>query len=78
MERKIKLIWNFYGDDALATAKHHAIHLEEFAKKEQIFSHASGASTVSGGAEAFLIINETDMIAVRDALRPQRGQWVEE
>ena len=34
MEKKAKLIWEFFGEDGLETAKHHAIHLEEFAQKE--------------------------------------------
>ena len=33
---KIKLIWDFRGPEALEIAKHHVIHLEEFAKKEDL------------------------------------------
>ena len=32
LERQIKLIWDFKGPDALETAKHHCIHLKEFAQ----------------------------------------------
>ena len=32
MSRKIKLLWDFRGEDAAETAKHHTIHLKEFAE----------------------------------------------
>ena len=34
--RKIKLLWDFRGPDALETAKHHTIHLKEFAAMENL------------------------------------------
>src|SRR5690606_1132164 len=30
MEKKLKLIWDFFGPDAKKTAEHHEIHLKEF------------------------------------------------
>ena len=33
MSRKIKLLWDFRGPDAKETAKHHTIHLKDFATK---------------------------------------------
>ena len=34
--KKIKLIWKFFGDDALKVAEHHLIHLEEYIVREEI------------------------------------------
>ncbi|MBL4707119.1 MAG: hypothetical protein JKY48_01585 [Flavobacteriales bacterium] len=79
MSKKIKLIWDFFGEDGLKTAEHHAIHLKEFAAKEQISAFEVGVEKSSPDQSlAFMIVAEENMIAVRDALRPKRGQWVEE
>ncbi|MEQ8908186.1 MAG: hypothetical protein RIC95_03270 [Vicingaceae bacterium] len=77
MQKKAKLIWEFFGEDGLETAKHHAIHLEEFAQKEQIQHYGCGTSEKDNLSEAFLIVEQKDMITVRDALKPKRGEWVE-
>lgn len=79
MGRKIKLIWDFFGEDGLKTAEHHAIHLKEFCEKEEIETFGIGTDVEQGKlVSAFLIVDEEKMIPVRDALRPKRGQWVEE
>jgi len=39
MSRKIKLLWDFRGPDAKATAEHHTIHLKEFATLEKLAFH---------------------------------------
>ena len=39
MSRKIKLLWDFRGPDAKATAKHHTLHLKEFATLEKLAFH---------------------------------------
>jgi hypothetical protein len=75
MSRKIKLIWDFRGEDALETAKHHTIHLKEFATLEklafyEIDIHEKNPMLVS----AFIIVDETDMKTFRDALKPHRGE----
>ena len=31
--RKLKLIWDFRGPDALKTAEHHEIHLKEYSAR---------------------------------------------
>tara|TARA_B100000965_G_scaffold387691_1_gene391380 strand:- start:486 stop:722 length:237 start_codon:yes stop_codon:yes gene_type:complete len=77
MEKKAKLIWEFFGEDGLETAKHHAIHLEEFAKKENIQHFGCGTVNKEQQAEAYLIVEQKNMITVRDALRPKRGEWVD-
>jgi len=37
LKRKIKLIWDFRGPEALEIARHHVVHLEEFAVKDKLF-----------------------------------------
>ena len=76
-ERVIKLIWDFRGVDATKTAEHHAIHLEEYKKKHGL-GEATGVELMNDYyAIAFIAVQEKDMIAVRDALRPHRGELYE-
>ena len=75
MNRKIKLIWDFRGPDALEIAKHHCIHLDEFAVKEKLYFYEIGNQQVNSlYCMAFIIIDEKDMIIYRDALIPHRGE----
>ena len=79
MNRRIKLIWDFFGEDSKKTAEHHAIHLKEFAKMKALEETESGTEEVKEQEHlAFIIVPEENMILVRDALRPKRGQWVED
>lgn len=74
MNRKIRLIWDFRGADARETAKHHVIHLKEFAVSEKLTYHE--ASIIEENpylCVAFIIINETDLKVYKDALKPNRG-----
>ena len=78
MSRKIKLLWDFRGPDAKETAKHHTIHLKEFATLENLSFHEidikeSNPMLVS----AFITVDEKDMKIYRDALKPQRGEIAE-
>lgn len=75
MERKIKLIWDFRGQDAQKTAEHHNIHLAEFSKREKLSLQVSGVEQL-GECHwiAFITVEEPDMIVVRDALKPHRGE----
>ena len=74
--KKVKLIWEFFGEDAVETARHHAIHLNEFCKKENLSFFESGTEETTSISTAFLTVEENNMILVRDALRPKRGEWV--
>ena len=77
MERKIKLIWDFHGPDAKQMAEHHAIHLSEFAIREKLVFNETGIAEQSEKfCIAYLMVAESEMIKVRDALRPHRGQAV--
>ena len=78
MEKKLKLIWDFYGPDAQKTAEHHEIHLKEFIQKENLNLNITGIKSIDENYSiAFLVVNESEMIPVRDALKPNRGEWYE-
>lgn len=68
-----------YGPDCRPMAEHHARHLDQFSAKEAIASFGSGAEDVSEKHSiAYLIVEEKDMIIVRDALRPARALVAED
>lgn len=78
MNRKIKLIWDFKGEDALQTAKHHCVHLKEFAQIDALSYHEINHSQINEmHSIAFIIVDETDMKTYRDALKPHRGVLAE-
>jgi len=75
LDRKIKLIWDFRGPEAFEIAKHHCIHLEEFAVKENLHFHEIATKEISEMyCVAFITVKERDMIIYRDALQPHRGE----
>ena len=75
MNRKIKLIWDFRGPEALEIAKHHCVHLKEFSDKENLVNHEVATQQISEMYSiAFITVNEADMITFRDALKPHRGE----
>ena len=75
LSRRIKLIWDFRGPEALPTAKHHAIHLKEFAVKEKLLYHEVDVTEHSDYfAIAYIVVDEKDMLIYRDALKPHRGE----
>ncbi|ARV07576.1 hypothetical protein BTO04_13140 [Polaribacter sp. SA4-10] len=75
MNRKIKLLWDFRGPDAKETAKHHTIHLKEFATIENLNFHEIDIQEENPMLfSAFLIVDEIDMKTYRDALKPHRGE----
>ena len=73
--RKIKLIWDFRGTNALKIAEHHDIHIKEYITKEKIDCILTGVEQLNElHCLAFMVINEIDMLPIRDALKPHRGQ----
>ena len=79
MNRKIKLIWDFRGPAAQNTAIHHEKHLKEFSALEGLELKITGHQNYSDVYSiAYLVVNESEMIAVRDALKPHRGELFEE
>jgi hypothetical protein len=78
MRRKIKLLWDFRGEDAKETAKHHTLHLKEFATLEKLDFHEIAVLEINPiFAAAFIIVDEAVMKIFRDALKPHRGEIAE-
>lgn len=74
--KKLKLIWDFHGPDAQKIAEHHEIHLKEFIAKENLPLEITGTEQISDlQSIAFLVVYENEMLPVRDALKPHRGEW---
>jgi len=79
MSRKIKLIWDFRGPAGAKTAEHHEIHLKEFIQAEKLSLSITGFEALNEmHAIAYMVVAEENMIAVRDALKPHRGEVWEE
>ncbi len=77
MTRKIRLLWDFRGPDSLKTAKHHIIHLKEFATIKKLpFIEISIIEQNIYLNSAFIIINETELSVYKNALKPDRGTIV--
>jgi len=75
MSRQIKLIWDFRGPASAKTAEHHEIHLKEYIRAEQLALNITGFEIHSEmHATAFMVVNDANMIPVRDALKPHRGE----
>ena len=75
MARKIKLIWDFRGVVAAKTAEHHEIHLKEYILSEKLTLNITGFQIIDEMyAIAYMVVEEDNMIAVRDALKPHRGE----
>ena len=75
MSRKIKLLWDFRGPDAKETAKHHVIHLKEFANIKNLnFYKVDILEKNPMLCSAYITVDEKDMKTYRDALKPERGE----
>ena len=73
--RQLKLIWDFRGPDALKIAQHHDTHLKEFIVLEKTDLNITGFEQLSDmHSIAFMVVNDTEMKPIRDALKPHRGQ----
>ncbi|MCW8898651.1 MAG: hypothetical protein OQJ96_13015 [Flavobacteriales bacterium] len=78
MERIIKLIWDFNGEDAVHFAEHHQKHLAEFANKENLLLKDTGVEKINlNHAIAYLLVKESQVFIVRDAVKPKRAEIVE-
>ena len=75
MSRQIKLIWDFRGPVAAKIAEHHEIHLKEYIQTEKITLNITGFEIIYDmHAIAYMVVEEANMIVVRDALKPHRGE----
>ncbi|MFN3969301.1 hypothetical protein [Flavobacterium sp.] len=75
MSRQIKLIWDFRGPASAKTAEHHEIHLKEYIVIENLPIHLTGFEIINEMyAIAFMVVNDEQMIQLRDILKPHRGE----
>ena len=75
MPKRIKLIWDIRSPEAKPMAEHHVKHLEEYMALENLESLGSGIKSINDSyCLAYLIVKEENMIQVRDALKPHRGE----
>ena len=73
--RKIRLIWDFRGEVAAKTAEHHEVHLKEYIEAKKLDLNITGFEILNEMyAIAFMVVEEKDMILVRDSLKPHRGE----
>ena len=73
--RQIKLIWDFRGEASAKTAEHHEIHLKEYIIIEKLPLNITGFEIKNElYAIAFMVVTDENMISVRDALKPHRGE----
>lgn len=73
--RQIKLIWDFRGEASTKTAEHHEIHLKEYINIEKLPMNITGFEIKNEmHAIAFMVVTDENMISVRDALKPHRGE----
>lgn len=74
----IKLIWDFRGPAAAKTAEHHEIHLKEYIQIEKLPIEITGFEILHEMyAIAWMVVQKEQMIAVRDTLKPHRGELFE-
>ena len=73
--RQLKLIWDFRGPDALKIAEHHEIHLKEYIAIEKTELNITGFQQINDMLSiAFMVVNDSEMKPIRDALKPHRGE----
>lgn len=73
--RKLKLIWDFHGPEALKIAEHHEIHLKEYITIQKLNISITGYEPLTDlHAIAFMVVDESIMKPIRDTLKPHRGQ----
>ena len=75
MSRQIKLLWDFRGPASSKIAEHHEIHLKEYIAIEKLPLNITGFESHGEMlAIAFMVVTDENMIQVRDALKPHRGE----
>lgn len=79
MTDRIKLLWDFKGPNALKTAEHHVIHLNEFIISEKMADSFTQIQTIhSNHTIAEMIVPNSYMNDLRKRLKPTRGQLYNE
>jgi hypothetical protein len=76
MDKELKLIWDFRGPSAQKVAEHHLIHLKDYIKHKELEITIYGVEILSDvHSIAYLVVSKEEMIDIRDALKPHRGQY---
>ncbi len=77
MDKRIKLIWDFRGPAAAKTAAHHEKHLQDYIALEKTALNMTGHEDVTDSySYAYMVVEESEMISIRDALKPHRGVFL--
>jgi hypothetical protein len=78
MPKEIKLLWDFRGPTSAKIAEHHEIHLKEYIIAEELTPNITGFEVFNEmHSIAFMVVTNENMIKVRDALKPHRGEVFE-
>jgi hypothetical protein len=76
--QKIKLIWDFKGENTFDMATHYNKHLVEFFKSKEINLIESGINNINEHHHlTYAIIDEQDVNIVKHPLKPHRAFIVE-
>ena len=76
--RKLKLIWDFRGPDAIKIAEHHKLHLREFIALNDTNLNITGSKQLTDfHSIAYMVVTEDEMKTIRDVLKPHRGALYE-
>ena len=71
---QLKIIWEFRGGDALETANHHKVHLEDYFRTKKVTHFGIGVEEVSNAyAVAFVIIDRALLQEIKNDLKPHRA-----
>ncbi len=70
----VPIVIGIRGPDALKIAEHHVLHLKEYIVIQQTDLDITGFEQITDmHSIAFMVVNETEMKPIRDALKPHRG-----
>ena len=70
---QLKLIWDFFGPRAQGIAQHHAIHVDEFVRREGFAATTGSESPAPGHWSAWVVLDDEHVERVRAVLRPHRA-----
>ena len=76
--KKIKLIWQFSGADALKIADHYLVHLDEYISREEFGVIDKGIKLINEFSSiSYIIVDKSIVEKLRIALKPHKGLIVE-
>ena len=74
INKKAKLIWDFYGSNGRRIAEHHLNHLKEFCEIESISLKKSGIEKINSNAfEVYLVVEMKCVEKIKNKLKPNKG-----